>query len=296
MLKSMTGFGRGEVQTESLKVSCEIKTVNSKYLDVSLKLPQKLLQLEPKVKRILAEENITRGKADIRFEFESTDEKRTSVEVNAELAEEYLSALRSLAESLGESTEFTLRDVISKPDVIKVGEKDRDDEEPGEDAAEAALRLAARELLSMRENEGRRLAEDFLSRLDFLENAADRIDSLSDRSKSGYFERLKVRLKSLLDEEGIESDDARILTECAIFADKIAVDEETVRLRSHIEAFKDFMKNEDAVGRRLDFLTQELNREVNTIGSKCQDAEIAHLVVDMKNEIEKIREQVQNIE
>ncbi len=295
MPRSMTGFGRGEYFAEGIRVTCEIKTVNSKFLDVFTKLPQSFRFFETRVKPILEEESITRGKADIAFEFELENGSNVKIDADETLAREYLNAMNSLAEKIGDGTAFTLRDVIGKPDVLRASNAEISDSLFAL-CAEKALRNAVSELLVMREKEGEKLKRDFEERLSKINEISSEVDTLSEEAKSGYFKRLEARLRKVLEEEDITPDEGRILTECAIFADKIAVDEETVRLRAHIEAFKTLLYEGGAVGRRLDFLTQEMNREANTIGSKCQDSSIAHRVVVLKNEIEKIREQVQNIE
>ncbi len=295
MLRSMTGFGRGEGTEGSVRVTCEIKTVNSKFLDVSAKLSQGFASFEAEIKAILAEEKISRGKTDIRFDVEIEGGSGTKITADELLAGEYLNAMNALSEKLGDGTVFTLRDVIGKPEVLKSVTAEIS-EEDFKAAASAALRSAVVTLRGMRESEGEKLGRDFDARLLKIEEISHEVDSLSEEAKSGYFKRLEARLRKVLDEEGVTPDEGRILTECAIFADRVAVDEETVRLRAHIEAFRALFSDEDAVGRRLDFLTQEMNREANTIGSKCQDSSIAHRVVVLKNEIEKIREQVQNIE
>ncbi len=291
----MTGFGRGEAVSCTLRVLCEIKTVNSKFLDISVKLPSGFAFFESSVKGILAECGISRGKADIRLEYELEGVSGAEVVSDHALAVEYLNAMNALADSICDGTRFTLRDVIGKPDVLKVKDVKIDDSEFSS-AADAALRAACRELLLMRENEGGRLKLDFENRLSKIDEVTNEINELSENGKKGYFEKLESRLKVILADGGITPDEQRILTECAIFADKAALDEETVRLKSHTDAFRSLFEDGEPVGRRLDFLTQEMNREANTIGSKCQDSKIAHRVVVLKNEIEKIREQVQNIE
>lgn len=295
MPKSMTGFGRGEGRCGGAEIVCEIRTVNSKFLDVNARLPGFGASFEPKIKNILTECGISRGKADVRFELESTQTALAAVSCDVALARAYLDAMNSLSEALGEGRQFTVRDVVGKPDVLRVTEA----EIPEADfntAAETALRAACAVLCEMREREGEKLMLDFDLRLKRCGELIFAVERESEQTKDTYFSRLRERLSRTLDEYKVEADEQRILTECAIFADKVAVDEETVRLRSHIAAFYELTDSGEACGRKLDFLVQEMNREANTIGSKCSDASVARMVVELKNEIEKIREQVQNIE
>lgn len=295
MLRSMTGFGRGESAVGGVSVVCEIKTVNSKFLDVSVKLPLRFAFFEPAIKSLLTENGITRGKADVRFEVDFGEDSSVTVEADAALAKQYLDALNALSAAVGDGTVFTVRDVVGKPDVLKLS-----DAEIPADAfvapATGALAMACRALTEMRGAEGEKLYRDFDRRLIRCSAIVDDIDRLSEQLKSGYYSRLEERLRKALEDYKITPDEQRILTECAIFADKVSVDEETVRLRSHVTAFRELCDSNEAVGRKLDFLVQEMNREANTIGSKCSDKDVAHMVVELKNEIEKIREQVQNIE
>lgn len=294
MLKSMTGFGRGEGSAGGCCVVCEIKTVNSKYLDINAKLPKSYSAFESKIKDVLSDSGVFRGKTDIWFEIRYGDGSSKTVSADVSLAKQYLEAMQLLSRELKLKDKVTLRDVVSRPDVLCVVEKDL----PEEDffaAAEQALRNAASQLVSMREAEGAKLYRDVSARIDTCNRLTEEIEELSEQSKNGYYSRLEEKLRAVLDDNRVTPDESRILTECAIFADKVSVDEETVRLKSHSEAFKALML-EDACGRRLDFLVQEMNREANTIGSKCSDSGIAHKIVALKNEIEKIREQIQNIE
>lgn len=294
MLKSMTGFGRGEGSAQGCSVVCEIKTVNGKYLDINAKLPKSYSAFESRIKNILADAGVSRGKTDIWFEIKYADGSSKTVSADIGLAKQYLDAVNTLSRELKLKDKVTLRDIISRPEVLTVTEKDLPEEAFFEAAAEA-LSSAASQLVTMRAAEGEKLYRDVSARIDTCNRLTDEIDSLSERSKSGYYSRLEERLRAVLDDNRVTPDESRILTECAIFADKVSVDEETVRLRAHTEAFRALML-EDSCGRRLDFLVQEMNREANTIGSKCSDSEIAHKIVALKNEIEKIREQIQNIE
>lgn len=295
MPKSMTGFGRGEGRCGGAEIVCEIRTVNSKFLDVNARLPGFGASFEPKIKNILTECGISRGKVDVRFELECTQSSMSAVSCDVALARAYLDAMNSLSEALGEGRQFTVRDVVGKPDVLKVTEA-QIPEADFNTAAETALRNACTALCAMRTREGEKLMLDFDQRLRRCGELVSAVESESERTKGTYFSRLCERLSRTLEEYNVTADEQRILTECAIFADKVAVDEETVRLRSHIAAFYELTDSDEACGRKLDFLVQEMNREANTIGSKCSDASVARMVVELKNEIEKIREQVQNIE
>lgn len=295
MPKSMTGFGRGEATYGGAEIVCEIRTVNSKFLDINARLPGAGASFEAKIKNILCDCGISRGKADIRFELGHSSSSASTVTFDAPLAKAYLDAMNSLSDALGEGRVFTVRDVVGKPDVLKVTEAEIPEAE-FHTAAEAALRNACEMLYEMRRSEGEKLMHDFDCRLKRCGELLSAVEGESEQTRSTYFSRLRERLCRTLDEYKVNADEQRILTECAIFADKVAIDEETVRLRSHIAAFYELTSSDEACGRKLDFLVQEMNREANTIGSKCSDAAVARMVVELKNEIEKIREQVQNIE
>ena len=295
MPKSMTGFGRGEGNCGRAEAVCEIKTVNSKFLDVNARLPGVAASFEARIKGILGDCRISRGKADIRLEIGCADGATCAVTFDESLARAYLDAMNSLSDTLGEGRVFTVRDVVGKPEVLKVTEAELSEQDVLS-AAETALRGACEALYEMRRSEGEKLMLDFDSRLKKCGELLSVIEAESERARGAYFSRLRERLMRTLEEYNVAADEQRILTECAIFSDKVAIDEETVRLRSHIAAFYELASSDEACGRKLDFLVQEMNREVNTIGSKCSDAFVARMVVDLKNEIEKIREQVQNIE
>ncbi len=295
MIKSMTGFGRGESTLDGLHVVCELKTVNSKYLDVSVRLPRRFSFYEPSVKGVLADSGIARGKTDVSFEVTLEGVAASQISVNTDLALHYMSALNSLADELSLPHVSDVREIASKPDVLTVLDAQIDEDLFSQTAGEA-LRAAAAQVCAMREAEGEKLLSDFFSKLSLCESLVAEVEKLSENSQKGYYSRLEARLKKALEDYRITPDESRMLTECAIFADKVAVDEETVRLRSHFKAFREITRSGEPCGRRLDFLVQEMNREVNTIGSKCSDSDVAHKIVSMKNEIEKIREQIQNIE
>ena len=295
MPKSMTGFGRGEATCGGASVVCEIRTVNSKFLDVNSRLPGCGASFEARIKGILGDCRIARGKADVRLEVEYLSGSSNAVTFDEPLARAYLEAMNSLSDALGEGRSFGVRDVIGKPGVLTVTETEIPEEEFSV-AAESALRNACAVLCEMRQSEGEKLMLDFDARLKRCGELLTAIEGESEQARGAYFSRLRERLMRTLEEYRVDADEQRILTECAIFADKVAIDEETVRLRSHIAAFYELAGSDEACGRKLDFLVQEMNREANTIGSKCSDASVARMVVELKNEIEKIREQVQNIE
>lgn len=292
MIKSMTGFGRAEKVIEGRDILVEIKSVNHRFFDFSARISRGYGFLEDKVKTYL-QKCVTRGKIDVLVSLETLDDTQAEVAVNHSLAAGYLVALRELRNEYGLPDDITVGTVARYQDIFTVRHAQEDEERVWSRVAEV-LREAAVPLLAMRESEGARLKEDLAARTRTILQAVARIEERSPKTVEEFRVKFTERLNSLLDGAGV--DEQRILTEAAVFADKVSVTEETVRLRSHISQFGELMESDDAVGRRLDFLTQEMNREANTIGSKCADAEISHIVVDMKAEIEKIREQIQNIE
>ncbi len=292
MIRSMTGYGRGQELIGGLSVTVEIKSVNHRFFEYACRLPRVYGFLDDKLKNYL-QQRISRGKVDVFVQIECLDSTGSEVLVNEGLAENYLAALRSLAST------YELRDDVSAttlsryPDVLTVRQTAVD-----EDTVWAAVQqvtdTALDQFVAMREREGVRLREDVLSRGQTILAAVDAIEERSPQTVREHMEKVEARMRELLD--GAAVDEARLLTEAAIYADKIAVAEETVRLRSHIAQLEQLLSGDEAVGRKLDFLVQEINRETNTIGSKCSDLELTRIVVDVKAEIEKIREQIQNIE
>ncbi len=295
MLKSMTAFGRATGTAGGKSFVCEIKSVNNRYLDCSVKLPRAYGFLEEKVIGFIRESGISRGKIDVCIGIEVTESVGAAVELDASYAEAYISALKGLRDRFGLSDDISTMSVAQNRDVFIVKKPEEDAEKDWEDLlpvlSEAVCRYNA-----ARGREGAHLREDLLAKKAKLVLLAEQISALSEKNIASYREKLETRLRQTLDGLDIQFDANRILTECALFADKIAVDEETVRLASHFRAFDEAMNSSQPVGRRLDFLLQEMNREVNTVGSKSNDAEIAGLVVEAKCELEKIREQVQNLE
>lgn len=292
MIRSMTGYGRGQQLIEGRDILVEIKSVNHRFFEFSARTPRAYGYLEEKLKSFV-QEKTTRGKVEVSvtvITMEGTDAK---VEINEELASSYLAALRSLGEKVGIRDDITLSSISRFTDIFTVRK-----EQPEEAVIWNSVKNVAEEALNafvaMREVEGEKLKEDVLSRLVFIENAVAKVEELSPKNVENYRSKLYAKLKDILGDKNI--DETRLITEAAIFSEKTAVDEETVRLRSHIHQFRRLLAEGGAIGRKLDFLVQELNRETNTIGSKAQDVEIARIVVDVKSEIEKIREQIQNIE
>lgn len=292
MIKSMTGFGRCEVAENNRKFTVEMKAVNHRYLDVNIKMPKSLNFFESAIRTEL-KNYISRGKVDVFINVSNLTGNDTAVIVNAPLAAEYKAAIDQIGEQLGISHEVSAYQLSRLPEVITLEKNELDKE-----AALALLMKAVNEALSdfnaIRSREGEKLCDDISSRLDTIEGYVSFIEQRSPQTVVEYRERLTRKMQEVL--ENTHIDESRILTEAAMYADRIAVDEETVRLRSHISQMRELLKSKTPVGRKLDFIVQELNRETNTIGSKCNDSEIVKIVLDTKSEIEKIREQVQNIE
>ena len=295
MVKSMTGYGRARQTVNGRDITVEVRSVNNRYLDCSVKMPRAYIFAEDAIKS-LVQKSASRGKVDVFITVESKGAEETVVAVNEPLARSYLAALRQLYELDGGKMvkgDYYVTDLARLPDVLAVTKAEEDLESLSADlCAVAEEALAAH--TAMREKEGRKLAEDILGRLDTIESLTARVEERSPQTVAEYREKLLARMNEVLQSATI--DESRILTEAAIFADKVAVDEETVRLRSHLSQLREMLQSGEPIGRKLDFLIQEVNRESNTIGSKCSDVEIARNVVDLKAEVEKIREQVQNIE
>lgn len=292
MIKSMTGFGRERIVNESREILVEIKSVNHRYLEFSAKTPRAYGYLDEKLKELL-KTSISRGKVEVSVSIYNQEGINAEIEINKELAKGYLNALRNSADELDLKDDLTLSKIMKLPDIFTVVKK-TEDEEVIWNEVKAVAESAVEKFVEMRTVEGEKMYADISSRLDYLEDAVGKIENRTPSVLESYKQRLYDKIKETIGDR--EVDDQRVITEVAIFADKIAVDEETVRLRSHISQFRDLINSTEPVGRKLDFLIQEMNREVNTTGSKAQDLTITQLVVDMKSEIEKIREQIQNIE
>lgn len=292
MIKSMTGYGKSEQTIDSLNVTVEIKSVNHRYFEFTARVPREYGFLEEKLKKY-CNSLITRGKVECYVSVEDLEEREMEVNVNETLAAGYVKALKELSERFGLKDDISAVTLSRYPDVITL-HKASEDEERIWNAVKTVAETAVSKFIEMRETEGSKLRGDILSRADYIIECVEFIEGRSPETVREYNEKLKQRMKELLGDAAV--DEQRLLNEAAIYADKIAVDEETVRLRSHISQLRDFMNSSEAIGRKLDFLVQEINREANTIGSKAQDVDIAKKVIAIKAEVEKIREQVQNIE
>ena len=292
MIKSMTGYGKSEQTIDSLNVTVEIKSVNHRYFEFSARVPREYGFLEEKLKKY-CNSLITRGKVECYVSVEDLEEREMEVNVNETPAAGYVKALKELSERFGLKDDISAVTLSRYPDVITL-HKASEDEERIWNAVKTVAETAVSKFIEMRETEGSKLRGDILSRADYIIECVEFIEGRSPETVREYNEKLKQRMKELLGDAAV--DEQRLLNEAAIYADKIAVDEETVRLRSHISQLREFMNSSEAIGRKLDFLVQEINREANTIGSKAQDVDIAKKVIAIKAEVEKIREQVQNIE
>ena len=292
MIKSMTGYGKSEQTIDSLNVTVEIKSVNHRYFEFSARVPREYGFLEEKLKKY-CNSLITRGKVECYVSVEDLEEREMEVNVNETLAAGYVKALKELSERFGLKDDISAVTLSRYPDVITL-HKASEDEERIWNAVKTVAETAVSKFIEMRETEGSKPRGDILSRADYIIECVEFIEGRSPETVREYNEKLKQRMKELLGDASV--DEQRLLNEAAIYADKIAVDEETVRLRSHISQLREFMNSSEAIGRKLDFLVQEINREANTIGSKAQDVDIAKKVIAIKAEVEKIREQVQNIE
>ena len=292
MIRSMTGYGRGQQLLHGRSITVEIRSVNHRYFEFSCRTPRGCAFLEDRLKRTL-QQAISRGKVEVSLTLQTVESRGGAVAVDHALAGQYLTALRALAAEYDLTDDLTLSTVARLPDLFTVCRGEEDEEELAADVL-SVLQEALDRFVAMREAEGERLRADVLSRLFTLEEHLAFVEERSPQTVAEYRVRLTAKLNELLG--GAVADEARILTEAAIVADRLAVDEETVRLHSHIAQLRGILDCAEPVGRKLDFLVQEMNRETNTIGSKCSDTAIAGHVVEMKSEIEKIREQIQNIE
>lgn len=292
MISSMTGYGRYEIEENERKVLVEISSVNHRYLDLNIRLPRLLMHLEEQVRKTL-KEKIARGKVEVTITYQSTAKEDLEVTVNPALGAAYLEGLRQLGKTFGLEDDLKLSTFMNVSDLITIQKKPAS-KEAITSTIDKALNGAIETFVRMRDQEGEHLKQDILMKNENLKQMVDAIEARSPQVVIYYKERLQSRLEQLLQEAPI--DEARIATEVALFADKCAIDEELTRLRSHMKQLEAILTEGGVVGRKLDFLIQEMNRETNTIGSKANDYEITKLVVALKTEIEKVREQVQNIE
>lgn len=292
MIRSMTGYGRGQATVDGMDITVEIKSVNHRYYEYTSRLPRTYGFLDDKLKTYL-QGSISRGKVDVFVSIDIIDAPGSEVAVNYALAEGYLRGLRALAERYGLLDDVTVANLARYPDILTV-RKAAEDEEKIWGAVRQVADMAMERFIQMREREGARMREDVLGRRRTILNAVTLVEERSPQTVKEHMDKVEARMRELLGTATV--DEQRLLTEAALFADKIAVAEETVRLRSHLDQLEHMLDSSEPVGRKLDFLVQEINRETNTIGSKSQDVQLARVVVDIKAEIEKIREQIQNIE
>ena len=291
-VRSMTGYGRARQLIGNKEITVEIRSVNHRFLEYSSRVPRAYAHLEEKLKNLI-KGSVSRGKVDVSLSIQTVGGTDTQVVINHDLARSYLQALRSLAEDLQIKNDITVSQMARFSDIFSVIRVEENEEEIWQ-AVEQVAREAVDNFVAMRLTEGEKMKQDLLYRLELIEQMVAKVEELSPKTVETYRNRLYARLQEVLQNNTV--DQQRVLTEAAIFAEKIAVAEETVRLGSHVHQFRQILSSSEPVGRKLDFLVQEFNREANTIGSKAQDLEVARIVVDLKAEIEKIREQIQNIE
>ncbi len=291
MIKSMTGYGKANLNEQEREYQIEIKTVNHRYLDISVKMPKQISYLEENIKKEISK-YIKRGKVDVYVTFNNSSMEGKSIKINTQLAKAYISELKKLAEEEKILEDIQVNDIAKYPDVLTV-EYNQEDEIIKEEITKT-VQVAIENLLIMREKEGEKLADDLGKRLFIIEEKVKELDKHSTGLIEEYVVKLEERLKQLLSNQ--ELDQNRLAQEVVIYADKCSIQEETTRLNSHISQFRDLLKSNESVGKKLDFIIQEMNRETNTIGSKSNNLDITNGVIDMKTEIENLREQVQNIE
>ena len=292
MIKSMTGFGAGDCENHDFKVYAEIKAVNQRYLETNYHMPYSLNMFESQLTKKIRE-YVSRGKLDINVRFQDLREKAVTVVVDKSLAQAYGEALGEISSQLGLSTSVTASQIAGYPDVLKISEENTN-LEAAEPILMKAIEKALENLTAMRISEGKNIQADLLNRIDILENFVSELEKLAPEIVSAYRQRLEALLAEYLGKEDI--DENRLIQETALYTDKVNYTEETVRLRSHFKQFHAIISADGPIGRKLDFLIQEMNREINTVASKASSAAAARFVVDVKSEIEKIREQIQNIE
>ena len=295
MIKSMTAFGRAKVEGAEKDITVEIKSVNSRFFDCTVKMPRAYLSLEERIKNYVQKNAVARAKVDVFITVDNHSTAPQKLDVDTSYAESYIAALCELRDRFGLKDDISVMSVARNQDVFRSTKVDADLE-----AEWALLRpvidAAIADHTAMRTAEGEKAIADINGKIEMIRTFVDEIEAISKEDTVGYRDKLEERLRKILADNSVEIDEGRILTECAVWADKIAIDEELVRLRSHFGAFYDIAAAKEPSGRKLDFLMQEMNRETNTIGSKANNARIARIVVNIKGELEKIREQVQNIE
>lgn len=294
MIKSMTGFGRAEITEDNRKFTVEMKAVNHRYLEASVKLPKKLAPFEANIRNVM-KEYIERGKVDVFVSMEDYNGNCENVRYNSNLAHEYMKYLQEMSEDFGIPNDVRLSVLARFPDVFTMEDVETDENELW-GALEKTVREACRRFVEAREKEGENLKKDLLIKLDEMSDCVAFIESRSPEIVEEYRKRLEEKLREMLKTVDVRADEGRIVTEVTIYADKVCVDEETVRLKSHVEAMKEALKKGGACGRKLDFIAQEMNREANTTLSKSGDLALTDRAIDLKTVIEKIREQIQNVE
>lgn len=291
MIKSMTGYGKSNMSKNLREYQVEIKSVNHRYLDVSVKMPRSLSYLEEEIKKAVSA-NLTRGKVDIFITFNNNSLEGRDIKINTEIARMYIKELRNLAETEGIVADIPVTEISKLPDVLTI--KNNQDDETIKNELLEVTNKAIENLVEMRKVEGEKIAQDLLVRIQDIEEKVKKISALSTGLIDEYVVKLETRIKELLQEQ--EIDEARLAQEVVIYADKCSIEEEVTRLNSHIYQFRELLQTNEAVGKKIDFMIQEMNRETNTIGSKANNLEITNDVINMKTQIENIREQVQNIE
>ena len=291
MIKSMTGYGKSNMSKNLREYQVEIKSVNHRYLDVSIKMPRSLSYLEEEIKKAVSSK-LTRGKVDVFITFNNNSLEGRDIKINTEIARMYIKELRDLAESEGIVADIPVTEISKLPDVLTI-QNNQDDETIKDELLEVSSK-AIDNLVDMRKVEGEKIAQDLLVRIQDIEKKVKKISSLSTGLIEEYVVKLNTRIKDLLQDQ--EIDEARLAQEVVIYADKCSIEEEVTRLNSHIYQFRELLNSNEAMGKKLDFMIQEMNRETNTIGSKANNLEITNEVINMKTQLENIREQVQNIE
>ncbi len=295
MIRSMTAFGRAKLEGESKDITVEIKSVNSRFFDCTVKIPRAYMFLEERVKNYVQKNGVSRAKVDVYIAVTDRTSGAGRVDLDLSYAESYISALRTLESSFGLRDDISVMSVARNQDIFRT-ERPEYDLEAEWELIRPVLDAAIVDHTAMRTREGEKTFRDLTAKVEMLRCYADEVEAISREDTVGYRDKLEARLRQILADNAVSVDENRLLTECAVWADKIAIDEELVRLRAHFSAFFEIAATPEPSGRKLDFLMQEMNRETNTIGSKANNARIARIVVNMKGELEKIREQVQNIE
>ena len=292
MIKSMTGFGRCELSNEKRKITVELKSVNHRYLDVNIRMPKKLNFFESAI-RTLLKENMQRGKVDMFISYEDYSEQTLAVKYNATIAKEYLTYLQQMADEFNLENDIRVSSLSRYPEVLTMEEQSADEDELWSDLSQA-IREACTQFVATRTTEGEHLKQDLVEKLHHMRDNVDKVEQRAPQIIAEYRSKLMEKVNELLGDTQI--DEARLSTEIVLFADKICTDEETVRLKSHITSMLNALERSEGIGRKLDFIAQEMNREANTILSKSNDLETSDIAIELKTEIEKVREQIQNIE